>query len=80
MAGENMHTYVESTDGWRGMGAADGAWKVNPKTRLWTDFEYQHKVQRSEAGYQLLGGTTVPLRHLSFGDAGRPGVVEAEYL
>jgi iron complex outermembrane receptor protein len=25
-----------------------------------TDFEYQHKVERSEAGYQLLGGTTVP--------------------
>src|SRR6185369_9798035 len=25
------------------------------------DFEYQHQVQRSVAGYQLLGGTTVPV-------------------
>jgi iron complex outermembrane receptor protein len=61
ITGENMHPYVESTDGWRVMGAVDGAWHVNPKTRLWTDFEYQHKVQRSVAGYQLLGGTTLPV-------------------
>ena len=27
---------------------------------LKTDFEYQHKVERSVCGYQLLGGTTVP--------------------
>ena len=27
---------------------------------LESDFEYQHKVQRSVSGYQLLGGTTVP--------------------
>ena len=60
LAGENMHTYVEHADGWRGMGAAEGSWQLNPATRLLTNFEYQHKVQRSEAGYQLLGGTTVP--------------------
>jgi iron complex outermembrane receptor protein len=62
LAGENMHTYVESANGWRGMGAAEGIWQVNPVTMLWTDFEYQHKVQRSEAGFQLLGGSTVPAR------------------
>jgi iron complex outermembrane recepter protein len=59
-AAEDMHTYVEHADGWRGMGAANGRWQLGPATQLTTDFEYQHKVQRSEAGYQLLGGTTVP--------------------
>jgi iron complex outermembrane recepter protein len=60
IAAENMHTYVQHADGWRGVGAADAEFRLAPKTNLFTDFEYQHKVQRSEAGYQLLGGTTVP--------------------
>ena len=59
-AGEDIHTYVEGANGWRAMGAADGRWQLGPNTQLMTDFEYQHKVERSEAGYQLLGGTTVP--------------------
>ena len=59
-AAEDLHTYVEHADGWRGMGAADGRWNFGATTQLTTDFEYQHKIQRSEAGYQLLGGTTVP--------------------
>lgn len=60
LAGESMHSYVEHANGWRGMGAADGSLRFGPSTSLYSDFEYQHKVQRSEAGYQLLGGTTVP--------------------
>jgi iron complex outermembrane receptor protein len=60
LAGEDIHTYVESANGWRGMGAADGRWCISNLTKLYTDFEYQHKVQRSEAGYQLLGGSTLP--------------------
>ncbi len=63
-AGEEMHPYVESTDGWRGVGAARGDWKLDPATFLRTDFEYQHRIQRSVAGYQLLGGTVVPA-HMS---------------
>ena len=59
-AGEDIHTYVEGADGWRGMAAVDGRWQLGANTQLMTDFEYQHKVERSEAGYQLLGGTTVP--------------------
>jgi iron complex outermembrane receptor protein len=59
-AAEDIHTYVEGANGWRGMGAANGRWQLGPKTELMTDFEYQHKVERSEAGYQLLGGTVVP--------------------
>jgi iron complex outermembrane receptor protein len=60
LAGEDMHTYVQHADGWRGMGAADSVLRLGASTNLFSDFEYQHKVQRSEAGYQLLGGTTVP--------------------
>ena len=59
-AGENMHTYVQHANGWRGVGALDTSWKLDEQTHAYTDFEYQHRVQRSEAGYQLLGGTTVP--------------------
>lgn len=59
-AAEDIHSYVQGANGWRGMGAADGRWQLGTKTELMTDFEYQHKVERSEAGYQLLGGTTAP--------------------
>ncbi len=44
-----------------GAGAAD--WKITPRAILKTDFEYQHKLERSVCGYQLLGGTTVPDLH-----------------
>ena len=60
LAGEDMHTYVQHADGWRGMGAADSELRFGRATALFADFDYQHKVQRSEAGYQLLGGTVVP--------------------
>ncbi len=59
-AGEDIHTYVEDANGWRAMGAAAADWSIDSATTLRTDFEYQHKVERSVAGYQLLGGTTVP--------------------
>ncbi|MGB6973654.1 MAG: TonB-dependent receptor [Terracidiphilus sp.] len=60
VAGEDMHPYVQHAQGWRGVGALDLSFRLAKNTELYMDFEYQHKVQRSEAGYQLLGGTTVP--------------------
>lgn len=60
LAGESIHSYVNGADGWRGMGAGAADWKMTPRAMLRTDFEYQHKVERSVSGYQLLGGTTVP--------------------
>lgn len=60
LAGENMHTYVKDANGWRAMGALAADWKLSPRSILETDFEYQHMVQRSVSGYQLLGGTTIP--------------------
>lgn len=60
LAGEKIQSYVKDANGWRGMGALAANWAVNPRFTLRGDFEYQHQVQRSVAGYQLLGGTTVP--------------------
>jgi iron complex outermembrane receptor protein len=60
MAGERIQSYVNDADGWRAAGTAAADWKINTRAILKTDFEYQHKVERSVSGYQLLGGTTVP--------------------
>jgi iron complex outermembrane receptor protein len=60
MAGEDIHTYVESANGWRGVGTLATDWKLSDIATWKTDFEYQHKRERSVAGYQLLGGTEVP--------------------
>ena len=63
LGGERIQSYVNGADGWRAMGAGAADWKIDPSTILKTDFEYQHKVERSLSGYQLLGGTTVPDLH-----------------
>jgi iron complex outermembrane receptor protein len=60
MAGEKIQSYVDDANGWRGVGTGAADWKLSPNATLQTDFEYQHKVERSVCGYQLLGGTTVP--------------------
>lgn len=60
LAGEQIESYVNDANGWRGVGAGAADWKISPVAILKTDFEYQHKVERSVCGYQLLGGTTVP--------------------
>jgi iron complex outermembrane receptor protein len=59
-AGERIESYVNDANGWRTMVAGAADWKISPKAILNGDFEYQHKVERSVCGYQLLGGTTVP--------------------
>jgi iron complex outermembrane recepter protein len=60
LAGERIASYVNDANGWRAMGAGAADWKMTSKATLKNDFEYQHKVERSVCGYQLLGGTTVP--------------------
>ncbi len=61
LAGEDMRSYVYGADGTREFGAVSADWKINAATYLKGDFDYQHLVQRSVGGYQLLGGTTVPV-------------------
>jgi iron complex outermembrane receptor protein len=60
LAGEKLQSYVNDADGWRALDTAAADWVLNSNVILKGDFEYQHKVQRSVSGYQLLGGTTVP--------------------
>jgi iron complex outermembrane receptor protein len=60
LAGEQIMSYVNDANGWRAMGAGAADWKLSPVAILKGDFEYQHKVERSVCGHQLLGGTTVP--------------------
>jgi len=60
LVGERIASYVNGANGWRAMGAGAADWHLSPEAILKTDFEYQHKVERSVCGYQLLGGTTVP--------------------
>src|SRR5271157_2531383 len=61
LAGEDIKSYVHGADGTREFGAVAADWKITSNTFLKGDFEYQHLVQRSVGGYQLLGGTTVPV-------------------
>ena len=63
LAGERIQSYVNGADGWRAAGAGAADWRMTSKLILKTDFEYQHKVERSVSGYQLLGGTTLPDLH-----------------
>jgi len=60
LAGERIASYVNDANGWRATGAGSADWKLSPKAILKGDFEYQHKVERSVCGYQLLGGDIVP--------------------
>ena len=60
LASEKIASYVNDANGWRAAGSSAADWKMSPKAILKGDFEYQHKVERSVCGYQLLGGTTVP--------------------
>ena len=81
LAGEDIHTYVQHADGWRGVGAADS--ELRSRARLRTSLPISSisiRLQRSEAGYQLLGGTTVPTPVFPSVDAGLSVVVKAEYL
>ena len=60
LAGERIVPYMNSTNGWRAVGAGAADWKLNSATTLKGDFEYQHKTERDGSGYQLLGGTMLP--------------------
>jgi iron complex outermembrane receptor protein len=60
LAGERIASYVNQANGWRAVGTGAADWKISPRAIWKNDFEYQHKVERSVCGYQLLGGTVLP--------------------
>ena len=61
VGGESIRSYVNDADGSRGFGTISADWQIDSSTKIRGDFEYQHQVQRSVAGYQLLGGVGVPV-------------------
>jgi iron complex outermembrane recepter protein len=63
LAGERIASYVNDANGWRAVGAGSADWKFSSSGTLQGNYEFQHKVERSVSGYQLLGGTTDPDLH-----------------
>jgi iron complex outermembrane recepter protein len=61
VAAESIQSYVNGANGSRAMGAVAADWKINASTFLKGDFDYQHLVQKSVGGYQLLGGSALPV-------------------
>ncbi|KWK16786.1 TonB-dependent receptor [Burkholderia stagnalis] len=59
-AKENMHSYVDGTNGRRTFGSIAADWDISPRASLQLNAEFQQWIQRSAPGYQLLGGTVVP--------------------
>lgn len=60
LAGERIQSYVNGADGWRAVGAGAFDWRIDSRSTLVADFEYQHKNERSVSGYQLLDGSALP--------------------
>ncbi|PYY87136.1 TonB-dependent siderophore receptor [Pseudomonas sp. TKO26] len=60
LAHEDLHSYVEHTNGQRDFASLALDWNISPNALLQLDVEYQNKQQRSAPGYQLLGGTSLP--------------------
>lgn len=59
-AKENMHSYIDGTNGRRSFGSIAADWNIDPRASLQLNAEFQQWIQRSASGYQLLGGTVVP--------------------
>ena len=60
LAHEDLHSYVEHTNGQRDFASLAFDWNISPNALLQLDAEYQTKEQRSAPGYQLLGGSSLP--------------------
>lgn len=60
LAYERLHPYVEHSQGERYFGSLALDWKIDDQSSMAFNIESQHQQQRSVAGYQLLGGQTVP--------------------
>ena len=60
LAHEEIHPYVEHTNGKRLFGSVALDWKISDDSKLEFDIESKRQRQRSVPGYQLLDGKTVP--------------------
>ncbi|MGV3743013.1 MAG: TonB-dependent siderophore receptor [Burkholderiaceae bacterium] len=59
-AAEQLRSYVRGADGERTFVSGAFDWRLSSKALLALDLDYQHKSQVTAAGYQLIGGTTLP--------------------
>ena len=60
LAHEEIHPYVEHSNGKRLFGSVALDWNISDHSKLEFDIESQRQRQRSVPGYQLLDGKTVP--------------------
>ncbi len=59
-AHDGIQSYVDHADGQRNFLSLAADWKISPDATLQLDSNYQASSQRSDSGYQLLGGSTIP--------------------
>ena len=60
-AAEQLRSYVKGADGQRQFISGAFDWQISPKALLQIDLDNQHKSQITAPGYQLIGGTTLPV-------------------
>jgi iron complex outermembrane receptor protein len=60
-AAEQLRSYVKGADGQRRFLSGAFDWQISPKALLQLDLDTQHKSQITAPGYQLLGGTSLPV-------------------
>ncbi len=60
-AAEQLRSYVKGADGQRQFVSGAFDWQISPKALLQIDLDNQHKSQITAPGYQLIGGTSLPV-------------------
>jgi iron complex outermembrane receptor protein len=59
-AAEDLHPYVRGANGHREFVSGAFDWQINPDALLQLDFDYQHKSQLSNPGFQLIRNEVLP--------------------
>ncbi|MYN02997.1 TonB-dependent siderophore receptor [Pseudoduganella sp. DS3] len=60
-AGERLRSIVKGADGRRSFFSAAFDWRISPQALLTVDADYQKKSQLTAPGFQLTGGTRLPV-------------------
>ena len=60
-AGERMRSIIKGADGHRSFISGAFDWRISPQALLQLDADYQKKSQKSAPGFQLIGGTRLPV-------------------
>ncbi|WP_028104232.1 TonB-dependent siderophore receptor [Pseudoduganella violaceinigra] len=60
-AGERMRSIIKGADGHRSFVSGAVDFRISPQALLQIDADYQKKSQKSAPGFQLIGGTSLPV-------------------